>query len=572
MNCLNVHGISTASTLLHRNDLWEEKKRKVIRLCYNGKSRNLTSSGDLTSTELGSIKSDKIHLPSLNNLSIKELAPLQQTKETRSREVVNSNGIGIVPFLTGRVFLITGATGFLAKVLIEKILRTMPDVDKIYLLIKANDKDVAMERMMKEIVDTELLVHMRQFYGKSYKEFMLNKLVPIVGNVGESGLGMEVGFADHIANEVDIIVHSAGNTTFDERYDVAIDINTLGPCRMLSFAKRCKGLKLFMHVSTGVISEKPFRNGDSITRELAAFEYSMSSFPILDVEAEIKVALDARNAFEDNIVTQKMQDLGMERARMYGWQDTYVFTKAMGEMMIESQREEIPVVIIRPSIIESTYKEPIPGWIEGLRMIDPLLIYYGKGELTAFPADAKGVIDAVPADMVVNAMLAAMAKHGAVRKPGLRVYHIASSVVNPLVHQDLCDYFFDYFNSSPYMDLQRRPIKIQPAKVFNSMDDFHTHIHTEAIQRSPNSPQGIRFSKRVQRSLDLAKHLAKLYEPYSFYEGRFDNTNVQMLIKELSEEEKRHFDFDVGSVDWKDYICNIHIPGVLRHVQKGRGL
>lgn len=62
-----------------------------------------------------------------------------------------------------------------------------------------------------------------------------------------------------------------------------------------------------------------------------------------------------------------MMNITLIRARMYGWQDTYVFTKAMGEMMIDTMREDIPVVIIRPSIIESTCKEPFPGWMEGIR-------------------------------------------------------------------------------------------------------------------------------------------------------------------------------------------------------------
>ncbi|KAI3887134.1 hypothetical protein MKX03_020517, partial [Papaver bracteatum] len=58
-------------------------------------------------------------------------------------------------------------------------------------------------------------------------------------------------------------------------------------------------------------------------------------------------------------------ELGFERERTYGWQDTYVLTKAMGEMMINSMRGDIHVAIICPSVIESTYMEPFPGWIEG---------------------------------------------------------------------------------------------------------------------------------------------------------------------------------------------------------------
>lgn len=55
------------------------------------------------------------------------------------------------------------------------------------------------------------------------------------------------------------------------------------------------------------------------------------------------------------------------RAKQHGWENTYTFTKAMGEMLITNERENIPVVIIRPSVIESAYREPFPGWIEGNR-------------------------------------------------------------------------------------------------------------------------------------------------------------------------------------------------------------
>ena len=57
----------------------------------------------------------------------------------------------------------------------------------------------------------------------------------------------------------------------------------------------------------------------------------------------------------------------MFRANLFGWQDTYVFTKALGEMVIESMRDDLPTVIMRPSIVESSFREPIPGWIEGNR-------------------------------------------------------------------------------------------------------------------------------------------------------------------------------------------------------------
>ena len=59
------------------------------------------------------------------------------------------------------------------------------------------------------------------------------------------------------------------------------------------------------------------------------------------------------------------------RANNFGWQDTYVFTKAMGEMVIDSMRGHLPTAIIRPSVVESSFREPFPGWMEGNRYCDP---------------------------------------------------------------------------------------------------------------------------------------------------------------------------------------------------------
>jgi len=55
------------------------------------------------------------------------------------------------------------------------------------------------------------------------------------------------------------------------------------------------------------------------------------------------------------------------RATLYGWPNTYVFTKAMGEMLVETLKKNMSVIIVRPTMITSTYKEPFPGWVEGVR-------------------------------------------------------------------------------------------------------------------------------------------------------------------------------------------------------------
>ncbi|XP_058766333.1 fatty acyl-CoA reductase 2, chloroplastic-like isoform X2 [Vicia villosa] len=493
-------------------------------------------------------------------------------------------GIGIVKFLRGKKFFVTGATGFLAKVLIEKILRTEPDVGKMYLLIKAKNKEAAMERLQKEIIDTELFRCLKQIHGKSYQSFMLSKLVPVVGDICETNLGLDDDLSHVIADEVDVIVNSAANTTFDERYDTAININTRGPCRLMAIAKKCKKLKLFLHVSTayvnglrqGRIMERPFSIGDCIAREKHISGVPPNYLPTLDIENEINLVLKNKGNIEDNELAQKMREMGLERARRFGWQDTYVFTKAMGEMMIDKLRDDIPVVVIRPSVIESTLSEPFPGWMEGNRMMDPIVLCYGKGQLTGFLVDPNGVLDMVPADMVVNSTLAAMAKHGTTRKRDINVYQIASSVVNPFVFQDLTRFLYEYYTTSPCIDSKGNSIQVTPMKCFSSSEEFSGHLSGYLSGLTAMASSKGKMSQKLEniyrKSVEQIKHLAKIYEPYAFYGGRFDNSNTQRLMEIMSEEEKREFGFNIKGIDWKDYITNIHVPGLRRYVLKGRGM
>ncbi|KAK9153356.1 hypothetical protein Sjap_000836 [Stephania japonica] len=536
----------------------------------------------LNSENARSVKALPSHVEGLSYVLTKEeMMTLNNVAErdttSKFMEKVSSDGIGIVKCFSGKVLFITGATGFLAKVLVEKILRTIPDVGKIYLLIQAKDNEAALDRLKNEIINKELFKCLQQTDGRFNQAFMLNKLIPVAGNVCESNdLGIHPSLVNEIASKVDIIINSAATTTFDERYDVALDINTKGPSRLLSFAKKCNKLRLFMHVSTayvngkreGRILEKPFSIGDNLAKEIARKSKTHSiSYQMLDIEAELKMALNARESFGDDEVTQKMKEMGLERARTFGWDDTYEFTKAMGEMLLNKTRGDTPVIIVRPSIIEGTYKEPNPGWIEGFRMLDPLILWHGRGRLTGFPIDANGVFDVVPADMVVNAMLAAGASRlsSARLKSGIEVYHVASSTVNPLGTADVFRFSLEHFRTFPYKDSKGMPTHIEKLKLFNSIEDFNSYI--EQVGEASNGSTSQRFKKKLA---EQSKHMAKMYQPYTFYKGRFDNTNTQKLIDKMSEEEKKSFGFDVRSIDWKDYICYTHLPGLRRNVLMGR--
>ena len=50
-----------------------------------------------------------------------------------------------------------------------------------------------------------------------FENFILSKLVPVVGDMRKTNIGIEEEVANRIATEVDVIINSAATTTFDER-------------------------------------------------------------------------------------------------------------------------------------------------------------------------------------------------------------------------------------------------------------------------------------------------------------------------------------------------------------------
>ncbi|KAL0452868.1 UNVERIFIED_CONTAM: Fatty acyl-CoA reductase 2 [Sesamum latifolium] len=373
----------------------------------------------------------------------------------------------------------------------------------------------------------------RKTWNNYYQELVKEKLIAVVGNICEPNLGMDFNSSRAIMKDVDVIIESAASTTLNDRYDFLLDTNVNAPQRLMRFAKRCKNLKLFVHISTayvngrreGLIMEKALVMGENGRKDINNDEDEMCSFPRLDLADEISLAMKSTSHLschdQDYDVTKNLKRLGQERANNFGWYNAYHMTKAMGEMVLNEIREDIPVLIIRPTVIESSYKQPFPGWIQGNRMFDPVIISYGKGQLPAYLADPQVHMDIIPVDMVVNSTIAAIAKHGTNSyKPELNVYHVASGVVNPLRF---------------YLSKYTRDAILSNNEMGDAMD--------EKMVR--------KLQSKAKAKVAYAEQLCKMYEFVGFIKGRFDTGNMQKLLKEMSKEEQLNFEVDVTKIDWR---------------------
>nr|KYP68666.1 Fatty acyl-CoA reductase 3 [Cajanus cajan] len=482
----------------------------------------------------------------------------------------------ITHFLEDKNILVIGAAGFLAKIFVEKVLRVQPNVKKLYLLLRATDTKSATQRLQHEIIQKDLFRLLEENLGAKFNSFVSEKLTVVPGDISQEDLNLK----DPILHQQICDQIHSNFIIFKCRYDVALGINTLGVKHVLNFAKSCIKLKVLVHVSTayvcgekgGVILEDPYQMG-----------VSLNGVPGLDIDMEKKMVenklyqLRQEGATEEDIKIA-MKELGIKRANAYGWPNTYVFTKAMGEMVVDTLKGNMSVVIVRPTMITSTYREPFPGWVEGVRTIDSIIVAYGKGKLTCFVADIKAIFDVIPADMVVNAIITSMVAHANHPCDNI-IYHVGSSVANPVRYHNLKDYGLRYFTAKPWVNKEGMPVKVGKVTVLDNITSFQRYMFIRYLLplkglEIANAAFGQYFEGTyldMRRKIHIAMRLIDLYRPYVFFNGVFDSTNTEILqiaAREGEVERECLFYFDPKIIDWEDYFMNTHIPGLVKYCFK----
>ncbi|KAI3968131.1 hypothetical protein MKW92_000314 [Papaver armeniacum] len=487
----------------------------------------------------------------------------------------------IVESLENKTIFITGSTGFLAKIFVEKLLRVQPKLKHLFLLLRAPDPESAVQRFHTEVTSKELFRVLRSTHGAKFNTFISEKVTVIAGDIAlkNFGLGEDSDLLNKLFKDVDIVASFAATTKFIERYDVALEVNTLGAKNVLDFAKKCAKLEMLVHVSTayvcgeesGVISEKPFRMGKTLNQ----------TSEVLDIEAELKhmrTRLEELKALQVSKPeeTEAMENFGLERSRAFGWPNTYVFTKAMGEMLIGKYGGNVPIVIIRPTIITSTCKEPFPGWIEGARTIDTFLVAGAKGKLPCFLGNADSMLDVVPRDMVANAVIVAMVVNANHQSSDPFIYQVCSSQTSPLSAIKLRDYSHSYLLKNPLIDKDGNPVNVVMPICLPTMDSFRRYIFVKymlplKVLELVNVALCQYFKDTcnvMNRKINRVMHLVEVHEPYIFFKGKFDDLNTERLRMAIraNKTDAELFYFDPKSLDWDDYFVNIHIPGLVKFV------
>ena len=236
----------------------------------------------------------------------------------------------------------------------------------------------------------------------------------------------------------------------------------------------------------------------------------------------------------------------------------------------------MPITFVRPSIIESALAEPRPGWIRGFRMAEPIIVSYARGLLREFPGVPEGIVDVIPVDLVVAAILAVAARGPEPGRP--KVYHVASGVRNPLRYGHLVELSEDFFSRNPLYDDRGQPINVpewsfpgrgRVQRQLKRADAAMTFVE-KLITALPIRGRQAQLAARMEDRHALAKRAlgyVELYGAYTETDARYRVDNLIELWETGDDDDHDRFEFDPGVIDWDHYVHEIHLPSVLEHTR-----
>ena len=152
-------------------------------------------------------------------------------------------------FYSGKNVFLSGCTGFLGKIILEKLFRTCPDVGTIYVMVRGKKDSKPWDRIKKEILGSECFKLVKKMIP-NFLAFAESKIVPIAGDLVIENLGISPEDRKLIVENCHVLINSAASVNFDDPLLDAIKINYMGCQRMLDLAKECQNLLVFTHVST----------------------------------------------------------------------------------------------------------------------------------------------------------------------------------------------------------------------------------------------------------------------------------------------------------------------------------
>lgn len=491
----------------------------------------------------------------------------------------------ISDFYSNRSVLITGASGFVGKILVEKLLRACDNIGQIFVLIrpkKGKQPDERLRQLISSIV----------FDGVRHKE-VINRLIAIEGDITKPLLGLSEQNLDNLVQNVSVILHSAAAVGFDQSLKAAVESNLIGTYNVIQLGRKLPKLVSMVYVSTAY-SNCPLSN-----------HLDEHIYP---VNMEPQLLIDMASSLDEELMELIKKPLIGDHP------NTYTYTKSLAEWLCGQHSNELPIVICRPSVVVCTWREPLAGYLDNYNAGNGIFTLISRGILMAGLAEYSCHVDSVPVDLVVNCVLASswfanlyyshfrkiiepqsvnyysdQTQNGEMEKKlrnfyqnvrekvlskgmpeslaTLPVFHIACVAENPISTGHVLAYVVKYATEYPYSKLFRVPNFVMANNKY-SYWYFRLifHVIPAYIITFLGYITGAGFD--MVKIVGKIDNIVRTQSYFFLKEWKFNPENRLSLINDfMSNEDRRLFNCDVKSIDWETF-CHKYVIGIRKFMLK----
>lgn len=471
------------------------------------------------------------------------------------KEAIEASG-GVADIFKDTSVLVSGGTGFMGKVLVEKLLRSCPEIKNIYLLIREK-KGKNLQQRLEEIFNDPLF----SVVDKECPKFR-HKVTGIAGDIAAPGLALSKEDRDKIVQEVGLVFHGAATVRFDEKLKIAFNINIRGTREMLALAKDIKNLKAFVHISTAYAN-----------CHLDRIDERLYDGPVDHKRLEQIVM----NVDDDDLLEALLPKL------LGKWPNTYAYTKAVAEQVVKEFAGNLPVTIFRPAIVVGTAYEPLIGWTDNVYGPTGIVVGAGCGVLRTLQADLTCEANIVPVDMCVNALIASAwecvlqrnnsqvvpaSQESETEKPeDPKIYNYVSTVEKPLRWGNFKQLIEVHGTSVPTIKAMWYYFLVTTKYRFLSVIFSYLLHYLPALIIDAAAKLTGKESPNLYQIYQKIDKFSTVLTYFATRKWDFTNQNVQNLFQKMSPEDKTTFNFDMKKLDWDHFFYN-YIRGLRVYLLK----
>jgi len=538
------------------------------------------------------------------------VVPATQRRPALERPIVDFGGgreaepLSVRAALAGKRIMLIGVTGFIGKVWLVNLLMDLPEIGRVYLLIRRQKSNPALGRFEKLVEESPVFDPLYKRYGAGLARFLRERVQVVEGDVSQPDLGLAPNVSEDLRKNLDLVINSSGLTDFNPDLRDALLTNVDAAVRIVEFVRKSDHAGL-LHLSTCYVAG----TRDGRVNETLRPNYTPAGVPNFDADREWRslhgLVKSAKDKAESAEVTEELRrqalqkehaskdlkgaalenqirknrvrwlrnyltEAGKKRANELGWANTYTLTKGLAESLIHKYGAGLPIAIVRPAIVETSVEKPFLGWNEGINTSASLSYLLGT-YFRQLPSNERKRLDVIPVDSVCKGMTLIAA--AIVERRNALVYQLATSVTNPcdmrrsieltsLAHRK---HYRALEGLESWLRLRFDAIPVSKQR-YERMSAPAQKAIIKSIQRIvsplplPKAPLA-----RAERNLEKVEKLIELFEPFILLnEHDFVAENVEKLAHALVPEEKAAFGYDTRSIDWWEYWINIHIPALRR--------